>query len=226
MLLVHRRRVVDMRVNLSDIVKVTMGDSLHVGQLLVFVQQRVQGPLGGEVLEATEGKALCGSVGAHTKEVLEVAVVFLQAGDMGEGLLLLSLEHSVDTLVIQLKAVALILWLEAGDIGGIVNKVGGSSGIRLGSGGRCLSLGMLDLGAFGTLGPPPVGRGRGRIHLPSQVILIRGKPRILVAHVRLETHDISGTILESTERAVVVAGVIAEALARELNVLVAQRKTL
>lgn len=35
-----------------------MGDSLDVGDFLVLIQQRVQGPLGLEVLESSESEAL------------------------------------------------------------------------------------------------------------------------------------------------------------------------
>jgi EAL domain-containing protein (putative c-di-GMP-specific phosphodiesterase class I) len=62
MLLVHTRRVMNVSVNLSDVVKVTVGDFLAVCNFLIFIQEGVQLILAFQVGETLEGKALGRSV--------------------------------------------------------------------------------------------------------------------------------------------------------------------
>lgn len=50
MLLVHAGTMVDVSIDLTDVVKVTMGHTLGFGQLFVFVQEDVHVPLALEVL--------------------------------------------------------------------------------------------------------------------------------------------------------------------------------
>lgn len=77
MFLVHAGAVVDVSIDLTDVVKVTMGHTLGLGQLLVFVQQDVHVPLALEVLEATEGKALGGAIRDHGEDKVQILEVLL-----------------------------------------------------------------------------------------------------------------------------------------------------
>lgn len=88
MLLVHAGAVVDVSIDLTDVVKVTMRHTLGLGQLLVLVQEDVHVPLALEVLEATEGKALGRSVRDHGEDKVQILEVLLGLGHMDNGLLL------------------------------------------------------------------------------------------------------------------------------------------
>ena len=61
-LLVHARRVVDVRVDLSNVVEVSMRHAFAVRHLLVFVQEHIQIELAFEILQATECKTLRRSI--------------------------------------------------------------------------------------------------------------------------------------------------------------------
>lgn len=88
MLLVHAGAVVDVSVDLTDVVKVTMGHTLGLGQLLVLVQEDVHVPLTLEVLEATESKTLSGAVRDHGEDKVQILEVLLRLGHLDNGLLL------------------------------------------------------------------------------------------------------------------------------------------
>lgn len=88
MLLVHARAVVDVSIDLTDVVKVTMGHTLGFGQLLILVQEDVHVPLALEVLEATESKALGGAVRDHGEDKVQILEVLLGLGHLDNGLLL------------------------------------------------------------------------------------------------------------------------------------------
>lgn len=88
MLLVHAGAVVDVSIDFTDVVKVTMGNTLSLCQLLVLVQQDIHVPLALEVLEATEGKALGGTVRDHGEDKVQILEVLLGLRHLNNRLLL------------------------------------------------------------------------------------------------------------------------------------------
>lgn len=80
MLLIHARRGVDVSVDLSNIVEITMGHGLLTGELAELVKQYVQLELGGQIAESPVAERLQRPVGDHRAEKVHVANECRQIG--------------------------------------------------------------------------------------------------------------------------------------------------
>lgn len=76
--------MMDMGIDLSNIVEITVWDCFHICQFLIFVQEAIETPLAREILEPSEGEGFGGTIRTYAEEVIEIRKVLAKIWDSGE----------------------------------------------------------------------------------------------------------------------------------------------
>tara|TARA_R110002033_G_scaffold130110_1_gene170708 strand:+ start:384 stop:596 length:213 start_codon:yes stop_codon:yes gene_type:complete len=69
MLLIHTSRMMDVSIDLSDIVEISMRHPFAVCHLLIFIEKNVKVELAFQILQATECETLAWSIGRNVEDV-------------------------------------------------------------------------------------------------------------------------------------------------------------
>jgi hypothetical protein len=74
MLLIHTRGVVDMGVDLSNVVEVSMRHLLAISHFLVLIQQGMELEFALQIAKALKRKTLCGTISGHIQHGVKVHI--------------------------------------------------------------------------------------------------------------------------------------------------------